>query len=77
MSHRTVCRLVAKFSTGQQQLKDAARPGCPATTTTKVNIEKIRNILKTDTRFTVRQLAQMTNLSLARVHGILKKTPKS
>ena len=34
MSHRTVCRWVAKFSAGQQQLKDAA------TTTTKGNIEK-------------------------------------
>ena len=40
MYHRTVCRWVAKFSAGQQQLKDAA------TTTTKGNIEKIRNILK-------------------------------
>ena len=34
MSHRTVCRWVAKFSAGQQQMKDAARPGRPATTTT-------------------------------------------
>ena len=39
MSHRTVCRWVAKFSAGQQ-LKYAARPGRPATTTTKSNIEK-------------------------------------
>ena len=77
MSHRTVCRWVAKFSAGQQQLKDAARPGRPATTTTKGNIEKIQNILKTDARFTKRHLAGMTNLSLARVHAILKKTPKS
>ena len=66
MSHRTVCRWVAKSSAGQQQLKDAARPGRPATTTTIGNIEKIQNILKTDARFTVRQLARMTNLSLAR-----------
>ena len=53
MSHRTVCRWVAKFSAGQQQLKDAARPGRPATITTKGYIEKIQNILKTDARFTV------------------------
>ena len=67
---------LAKFSAGQQQLKDAAGPGHPARTTTKGNIEKIRNILKTDVRFTVRQLARMTNLSLARVHAILKKHQK-
>ena len=53
MSHRTVCRWVAKLSAGQQQLKDAARPGRPATTTTKGYKS---NILKTDARFTVRQL---------------------
>ena len=61
LSHRTVCRWVAKISAGQQQLKDAARPGRPATTTTNGNIEKIQNILKTDARFTIRQLARMTN----------------
>ena len=65
--------LTGLFVGGQQQLKDAARPGRPALTTTKGNIEKIQNILKTDARFTVRQLARMTNLSLARVHAILKK----
>ena len=37
MSHRTVCRWVAKFSAGQQ-LKDGARPDRPTTTTTKGNI---------------------------------------
>ena len=40
MSHRTVCRWVAKFSAGKQQQKYAARPGRPATITTKGNIEK-------------------------------------
>ena len=73
LSHRTVCRWVAKSSAGKQQLIDDACPGRPATTTTNGNIEKIQNILKTDARFTVRQLARMTNLSLARVHAILKK----
>ena len=77
MSHRTVCRWVAKFSAGQLPLKDAARPDRPATTTTRGNIEKIIDILKTDARFTVKQLVRMTNLSLAKVHAILKKCLKS
>ena len=76
MSYRTVCRWVAKFSAGQQQLKDATHQGRPVTTTTKGNIEKICNILKTDARFILRQLAQMTNLSSARDHAILKKRLK-
>ena len=74
MSQTTVCRWVAKFSAWQQQLKYAASPGRPVTTTTKGNIEKNpKSILKTDARFTVRQLARITNLSLARVHAIFKK----
>ncbi len=34
MSFSTICRWVAKFKYGQQQLKDAARPGRPVTSTT-------------------------------------------
>ena len=37
------------------------------------NIERIRQILGKVTMYTVRQLARMTNLPLARVHCILKK----
>jgi len=46
MSYMTICRWVARFKSGHQQLKDAARKGRPATTTTKHNIERIRQILK-------------------------------
>jgi transposase len=73
VSYMTVCRLVGRFKSGHQQLKDAAHTGGPATTTTKHNLERIRQILKKDTRYTVRQLARMTNLLLACVHCILKK----
>jgi hypothetical protein len=40
---------------------------------TKSNIEQIRNMLNKDARYTVGDLARLTNMSLARVHGILKK----
>ena len=73
MSYMTICRWVARFKSGHQQLKDAAHTGRPATTTTKQNISRIRQILEKDARYTVRQLARMTSLTLARVHWILKK----
>ena len=41
ISQRSVCRWVAKFKTGQQGLKDAARSGRPPITTTKSNIRKL------------------------------------
>ena len=73
MSYSTVCRWATKFQSGLQQFKDAARPGRPVTSTTNKNVDKIGEILKVDARHTVRNLAHMTNLSLARVHVILKK----
>ena len=48
MSYRMICRWLAKFRRGQEQLKDATHTDCPATMTTKSNIEKIQNILQKD-----------------------------
>lgn len=73
MSRSTVFRWVAKFKSGEQQLEDAARSGRPKTSVTKKNIGKISNLINADARYTVRQLARMTSLSLAIVHEILKK----
>ena len=57
MSNRCVCRWVAKFKAGQQDLRDAARSDFPLTTTTKSHIEKITNLLNQDAGYTVRDLA--------------------
>ena len=76
--YRSVCRWVAKFSAGQQQLKDAARPGRPATTTTKGNIEKkseISSKLMLDSR-RFKTIGSNDKLVVSRVHGILKKQLK-
>ena len=50
MSHRSVCRWVANFKAGQQDLKDASLSGRPPTTTTKSNIKKITDLLNQDAR---------------------------
>ena len=56
ISHRSVCRLVAKFKAGQQNLKDNARSGRSPTTATKSNIRKITDLLNQDVRYTARYL---------------------
>jgi hypothetical protein len=55
------------------RVKDNTRQGRPARTTTKNIIEKNQDMLNKDTRYTVRDLARLTNFSLSRVNGILKK----
>ena len=44
MSHRSVCKWVAKVMDDQQDLKDAARSGRPPITPTKSNIKKITDL---------------------------------
>ena len=73
MSHRSVCRWLAKFNAGQQDLKDAATSDCPPTTTTKSNIMKITDLLNQNARYTIGDLVQVANFPLARVQGILRK----
>ena len=46
-------RLVAKFKSGLQQLKDAARPGSRATTTKSNMKKKIHDLPQKDASFTV------------------------
>lgn len=65
MFHRSVCGWVAKFKPGFEHLKYVARQVGPAAVTTNNYIVKIQQILQKDAKYTVSQLAQMTNLSLA------------
>ncbi len=58
---------------GSSSWKMLLDSGRPKTSVTKKNIGKIRNLINTDARYTVRQLARLTSLSLAIVHEILKK----
>ena len=45
MSNRSICRWVAKFKAGLQDLKDTARSDCLPTTNIKSNIKKNTDLL--------------------------------
>ena len=45
MSYRTICRWVAKFRSGQQQLQDAAHISRHAITKTKSNSKKKKSFM--------------------------------
>ena len=73
MSFSTLFRWFTKFICSQESVKDAPYSGITRSAITKSNINKLKFIIEKDAPFTVRQLMQMTNLSLASVHFILKK----
>ena len=60
-----------------QHLKDAIHICHPATITTVININIIRDIPRKDAIYTISQLVWTTNLSLARIHEFWKKSSSS
>ncbi len=61
------------FKEGQTSFKDGAHTGRPRTARTRTNIQKVRQLLDTDKRQTVRGMADELHLSKTSVHKILKK----
>ena len=72
VSYRTVLRWIARFKSGQESLKDNAKSGRHKISSSKVNVEKIKEILMKDGIYTMRQIACLVGISLARTHHIVK-----
>ena len=73
MSHTSICRWVARFKAGQQDLNDAAHSGHLPSTTTKSDITKITDLRNQDARYIETDLARFANFFLARVYGAFRK----
>ena len=76
VSFEAVCRWRKKFLTGTEFVKDAAKSGRPVTVIGKTNISKVREIIESDSRYTIRDIAKVVGISLSRVHFILKRILK-
>lgn len=73
VSYRTVARWNKKFREGVESLENNPRTGRKISKTTIAAEAKIQNLINTDARYTVRELAKATGISLSKVHFILKK----
>ena len=59
------------FSEGRESIKDEPRSGRPSTSKTDNSVEKVRAIVRSDRRLTVRMIASDLNLDHTTVHQIL------
>ena len=59
------------FSDGRESVADEERSGRPATSRTKENIAKVRQIVCENRRLTVRSIAQQVNIDRETVRKIL------
>lgn len=65
-----------KFKSGKTTIEDEPRLGRPWSVVTNKNIEKVREIIKQDARYTVHDIVKMTGISPGSVHFILRKCLK-
>ena len=72
LSYRGVCRWVASFSAGRDSTKDEHRTGRPISITDKYHVEKVKELIDKDRRYTVEEIAQELDISEGSVHTILR-----
>ena len=62
MKKTAVYKWVKRFSEGRESVTDEGRSGRPATSRTKENIAKVRQIVCENCRLTVRSIAEQVNI---------------
>ena len=73
LSYETVRRWRKKV---HRFCQNAAKSGRPVSATGKNNVSKVRKIIKSDKRYTVRDIVKAVGITLSRVHFILKRILK-
>ena len=73
MSYDTVRRLKNNFETGVESIKNAPKSGRPKYAVSKEIVSKIKEIIKGDARYTVRDIARKVGISLSTAQHILRK----
>ena len=59
------------FLDGRESVEDEPRCGRPCTSKTDENVNKVRDLMRCDRRFTVRMISRVLNLNRQTVHKIL------
>lgn len=71
LSYVQVSRWVKKFKEGQEGVDDDLRSGRPTTSQTDENVTRVRDLLNSDRRMSVRLLADTVNIPKSVVHRIV------
>ncbi|GFW22262.1 protein GVQW3 [Trichonephila clavipes] len=61
------------FKEGREEIADEPRSGRPTTTRTEENVDRVREVLRTDRRLSIQQIADTLHMSTFAVHGIVRK----
>ncbi|UYV74190.1 hypothetical protein LAZ67_11002371 [Cordylochernes scorpioides] len=59
------------FKEGLEEVADEPRSGCPTTARTDENVDRVLEVLRTDRRLSIQQIADTLHMSTFVVHGIV------
>ena len=71
LSRAQVFRWHKSFLEGREQLEDEPRAGRPSTLKTDDNVERVRSLVRSDRRLTLRMISSKLNMNRFTVHQIL------
>jgi len=68
LSRAQVFRWLKSFLEGREQVEDEPRAGRPSTSKTEDNVERVRSVVRSDRRLTLRGISSELNLNQFTVH---------
>jgi len=71
LSRAQAFRWHKSFLEGREQVEDEPRAGRPSTSKTDDNVERVRSLVRSDRRLTLRMISSELNLNRFTVHQIL------
>ena len=71
LSRTQVFEWFERFKKGREEIRDNQHPGCPSTSKTDANIEKVGEIVQENRRLIIRAVADLTDIDKKTVRQIL------
>jgi len=68
---KTVYKWFERFRSGRESVEDEERSGRPSTSKTQENVERVREMIRSNRRLTVREISEDLNISYGSVQNIL------
>jgi len=68
---KMVYKWFKQFCNGCESVEDEERSGCPSTSKTQENVERVNEMIRSNRRLTVREISEDMNISYGSVQNIL------